>query len=323
MKKAILPAMISALLATSAHAANVYDVDGTSADVYGRMQFDISNDGSATDGAGSARMGFKGKSAINQDMNAIAKGEWQMAAENSAADDKQLNARHLYLGFETAEMGTLIFGQTDTAFYQAVAATDMYNTYGYGAFAHVEDGRQEGQVIYSGEFAGVSVDASYQFKDESFANPAQDNIKNNGDETTTLDNAYALTLGYSIADVTIHAGYQVEKFASLKDKENYALSAAYTLDDLYLAAVFAGSDQENVAAYQGYDLFASYAIDATSVYGGYTFQANTDTNKDTVNEITLGTQYAFNDNMKAWVEYKADMKNGTDDAWTVAVQYNF
>jgi outer membrane protein N len=315
MKKALLPAIISAALATSAQAATVYNVDGTSADIYGRMQFDISNDGDNTDGAGSARIGVNAKSVINAEMSAIAKGEWQIDAENSTDDD--FTARHLYAGFATTEMGTLIFGQTDTAFYQAVAATDMYNSYGYGAFAHVEDGRQEGQIIYTGEFAGVSVGASYQFEDTNFTDFVDD------EATTTLDDSFALSVGYTVAGVAITGGYHIQQFASYEDKENYALSAAYTLDDLYLAAVVAGSDQDKVATYFGYDLFASYAIDAASVYGGYTFQENTDTNADTCDEITLGAQYALNDNMKTWVEYKADMISGNDDVWTVAVQYNF
>lgn len=308
MKKAILPAMIAALLATSAQAATVYDADGTKADVYGRMQFDIRDNGTDTDGVGSARMGFKAASVINSDINAIAKGEWQIAAENS--DNEKFSARHLYAGFDSAKMGTLIFGQTDTAFYQAVAATDIYNSFGYGAFNNVEDGRQEGQIIYAGDFAGVYVGASYQFQDKSLPDP--------------LDDSYALTLGYNIADVAFYGGYHLQQFATAEDKENYALSASYALDNLYLAAVFAGSKQDNVADYQGYDLVASYYLDdATKVYGGYTFQENTDTNTDTVDEITLGAQYAFNNQLKTWIEYQADMISGNDDEVRVALQYNF
>ncbi|MFQ3176237.1 MAG: outer membrane protein N, partial [Psychromonas sp.] len=117
MKKAILPAMIAALLATSAQAATVYDADGTTADVYGRMQFNITDDGTgSTDGVGSARLGFKAASPINSHVNAIAKGEWQIAAESS--DEEKFNVRELYAGFDSAEMGSLVFGQTYTAFYQ-------------------------------------------------------------------------------------------------------------------------------------------------------------------------------------------------------------
>lgn len=316
MKKTILAVSITALFATSAQAATVYDADGVSADVYGRMEFNITDnnaDSDTVDGVGSARMGFKGKSAINTNVSAIAKGEWQIAAENG--DSSKFEARHLYAGFETADYGTIIFGQTDTAFYKAVEATDLYESFGYGAFGNVEDGRQEGQIIYSGQFSGVYVGASYQFQNEDF--------KTADDVLAPLDSSYALTLGYSLADLAGYAGYHVQEFANAEDKKNYALSVAYTLNDLYLAAAYAGSEQDNVADYQGYDLFASYAIDAAKVYGGYTFQENTTANEDTFDAITLGTGYAFNANMYTWVEYQADMLDENDDQWVAGVRYSF
>jgi len=308
MKKTILAVSITALFATSAQAATVYDADGVSADVYGRMEFNIIDnnaDSDTVDGVGSARMGFKGKSVITENVSAIAKAEWQIAAENT--DGNKFDARHIYAGFETSDYGTIIFGQTDTAFYKAVEATDLYENFGYGAFNDVEDGRQEGQIIYSGEFSGVYVGASYQFQDE----------------TQHIDDSYALTLGYSIADLAVYGGYHLQEFDNAEDKESYALSVAYTLNDLYLAAVYAGSEQDGVADYEGYDLFASYNIDAAKVYGGYTFQENTTTDEDTFDAITLGTGYAFNANMYTWVEYQADMLDNNDDQWVAGVRYSF
>lgn len=328
MKKAILPAMISALLATSAQAANVYDVDGTTADVYGRMQFDISDNGSDTDGVGSARMGFKGKSVINADVSAIAKGEWQISAED--ADSSKFTARHLYAGFESADYGTVVFGQSDTAFYQAVAATDIFNTYGYEAFSFIEDGRQEGQIIYNGNFAGVYVGASYQFRNEDFefqlGNPEDPTYVDI--DAGTLDKGYALTLGYDFDfGLGVYAGYHVEEFENVT-KDNYALSAAYSLNDLYLAAAFVSTDVDGNEL-TGYDIVASYAIDATTLYTGYAVQDakdgweeafGTDTPADA---FKLGAAYSFNNNLQAWAEYLVDNTDGADDQWTVAIQYNF
>lgn len=313
MKKTILALAITGLFATTAQAANVYDADGVSADVYGRMQFEVRENGSDTDGVGTARMGFDAKSAITSDISAIAKGEWQIASENSTADDEEFDTRHLYVGFESAAYGKLIFGQTDSAFYQAIAATDMYNKFGYGAFdngdASVDMGRQEGQIIYSGEFAGVYVGASYQFQDAA----------------NHIDDTYALTLGYSMADFAVYGGALIQEFDNAENKTSYALSASYTMDDLYLAAAYAGSEQDLVADYQGYDFFASYAIDAAKVYGGYTFQEKEAgaTTTDHYEAITMGASYSLNANMLAWIEYKADLISGNDDVLNIAVQYNF
>ncbi len=323
MKKTILAVAIPALFAASAQAANVYDADGVSADVYGRMQFNISDDGSDTDGVGSARMGFKARSVISDGVSAIAKGEWQIAAENS--DDSKFTARHLYAGFDFDDAGSVIFGQTDTAFYQAVAVTDLYNSYGYEAFTGVEDGRQEGQIIYAGQFGGFYVGASYQFQDDSFEiDLGSPGVPNQFNTNQSLDSSYATTLGYNFDfGLDVYGGYHKEKFEAGFDKENYALSAAYTMDDLYLAAVYATSDLEGYKL-KGYDLFASYALDATSLYGGYTAQEGSgELSGDTVDVWTLGVSYAFNSNMLAWAEYRLDQLDGADDTWTLAVQYNF
>jgi outer membrane protein N len=327
MKKAILPAMIAALLATSAQAATVYDADGTTADVYGRMQFNITDDGTgSTDGVGSARLGFKAASPINSHVNAIAKGEWQIAAESS--DEEKFNVRELYAGFDSAEMGSLVFGQTYTAFYQTIVVTDMYYSWGWAPFSGIDPYRQEGLAVYSGEFSGVSVDASYQFQNTKFANPLEDDDKTTLDATTVLDDAYALSLGYKIADVKVSAGYLLEQFDILEDKKNYALSASYAMNDLYLAAIFAESKQDVAGDddndLRAYDLFASYnVVDTTSVYGGYGFQEKTATDEDTVDQVTLGAQYAFNNQLRTWIEYEANMITDADDRVTVALQYNF
>jgi outer membrane protein N len=345
MKKAILPAMIAALLATSAQAATVYDADGTTADVYGRMQFKISEDGSSAakaetstsdkvdanqsglDGEGSARLGFKAASPINSHVNAIAKGEFQIASETS--NNGKFDVRELYAGFDSAEMGSLVFGQTFTAFYQTTVVTDYFNTGGFKSmYNNIDPYRQEGHVVYSGEFSGVSVGASYQFQNDGFGNPLEDDDNTTLDATTVLDNSYALSLGYKIADVKVSGGYLVQQFATLEDKKNFALSATYAMNDLYLAAVYAESKQDNVADYQAYDLLASYAlVNDVHLLAGYGFEEKTDNitgiKADSVDEATLSAQYSFNNQLKTWIEYKADMITGADDAVEIALQYNF
>lgn len=328
MKKTLLAVSITALFTASAQAATVYNADGVSADVYGRMQFDIADNGSHTDGNGSARMGFKGKSAINADLAAIAKGEWGIAAED--ADSSKFTARHLYAGFESTNYGTLVFGQSDTAFYKAVEATDIFNSYGYEAFDHIEDGRQEGQVIYSANFANVYVGASAQFRNEDFAfqigNPEDPSFVDL--DAGTLKGAYALTLGYNFDfGLNVYAGYHAEQFEKF-NKDNYALSTGYTLNDLYLGAAVVGTDVEGNKLI-GYDIVAAYTLDKVKLYTGYATQDAKDLWVEELGAETpadafkLGTAYSFNSNLKAWAEYKFDGADGADDQWTAAIQYNF
>jgi len=328
MKKTILAVAIPALFAASAQAANVYDADGVSADVYGRMQFQIMDDGTDTDGVGSARMGFNVSSVIAPGVSAIAKGEWQIAAENN--DDTQFKARHIYAGFDFDDAGTVTFGQSDTAFYYAVAPTDIFNgNVGYEAFDLIEDGRQEGQIMYAGEFGGFVLYGSYQFQDENYSitlgSPNSDTLPTPTGEG--LDASYAATLGYNFDfGLGIYGGYHVEQFAVGEDKKNYALSASYSWEDLYLAAVYVKTELGG-SELEGYDLVVSYDFaDAATVYSGYAAQeAQGDISNigDTADAFKIGLQYAFNSNMKAWAEYKVDGLEGADDYWEMAIQYNF
>ncbi|WP_220718191.1 porin [Agarivorans litoreus] len=350
MKKTILAVAIPALFAASAQAATVYDADGITAELYGRMQFDIKStqntkeeagetvliDGTGTDGVGSARFGFKAKSEIATGVYGLARGEWQIRAENSTEDAKQLSARHLYAGFEFDDAGTVVFGQTDTAFYQAVAATDIFNTYGYEAFAAIEDGRQEGQIVYNGEFGGFYVGASYQFRDDNFKNSIGNPDLGIPAKATDakLAHSYAGTLGYNFDfGLAMYAGAHMQKFDEIPltsgaivsgDKKNYAFSASYSWEALYLAGAYVATDFEG-AKLNGYDLVASYDINAISLYTGYAAQKEDGDlgDADTAKAFKLGAAYKFNSNMKAWAEYLNDGIDGQENLWTIAVQYNF
>ncbi|WP_026960589.1 porin [Aliagarivorans taiwanensis] len=327
MKKTILAVATSALFAASAQAATVYDSEDVSVNLYGRAQFDIIDTGDDTDGVGSARLGFKAKSMISDGLYGVARGEWQVAAENG--DSSKFTARHVYAGFSGDSWGTVVFGQTDTAFYQAVAATDIFNKFGYEAFTLVEDGRQEGQIVYNGEFGGLYVGASYQFTDENFqisaGNPENDTSVVIGD----LDNSFAATVGYNTDfGLGVYGGFHVEEFEGGADKTNYALSATYSLDALYLAAVYVSSEIDTATAdldITGYDLVASYNLGQTDIYAGYATSEieSGGASADLSDVFTLGVSYKFNSNIKVFAEYAAQQISGADDAWDISVQYNF
>ncbi|MGL4931747.1 MAG: porin, partial [Aeromonas sp.] len=117
MKKTILAIAIPALFASAANAAVIYDKDGTTFDVYGRVQanyFGESGDDSA-ELKGSSRLGWKGKVALNNTWSALARTEWQVAAEDSGYKTSDIDPRHIYVGFDGSQYGQFLFGQTDTA----------------------------------------------------------------------------------------------------------------------------------------------------------------------------------------------------------------
>jgi len=76
----------------------------------------------------------------------------------------------------------------------------------------------------------------------------------------------------------------------------------------------------------GYELAASYNVDAWTFLAGYNFKEGKETGasyEDMIDETLLGVQYNFTSKLKAYTEYKIQGIDDLDDEFTVALQYNF
>lgn len=374
MKKTILAIAIPALFASAVNAAVVYDKDGVTFDVYGRVQANYYGDHnksvaatkdswsinqdtglnektpgvaahySDVDGEliGSSRLGWSGKIALNNTWSGIAKTEWQVSAENS---DNKFNSRHVYVGFDGTQYGKIIFGQTDTAFYDVLEPTDIFNE--WGDAGNFYDGRQEGQIIYSNSFGGFKGKLSYQTNDEKAVVVTDvgqgikekavygDNVKRNYGYAAAASYDFDFGLGFN-------AGYAYSDLensvtSTTGDKKEWALGAHYAINGFYFAGVYTqgdlsydtttGGDKDKG---RGYELAASYNVDAWTFLAGYNFKEGKVASnaagaqyKDMVDETLLGVQYAFTPKLKAYTEYKIQSIEKLDDEWTVALQYNF
>nr|WP_026458876.1 porin [Aeromonas dhakensis]AAN84549.1 major adhesin Aha1 [Aeromonas hydrophila]MBL0523968.1 porin [Aeromonas dhakensis]MBW3730694.1 porin [Aeromonas dhakensis]QSR55371.1 porin [Aeromonas dhakensis]WDF93281.1 porin [Aeromonas dhakensis] len=373
MKKTILAIAIPALFASAANAAVVYDKDGTTFDVYGRVQANYYGDHNksvaATDGSwgfsgtgtpeytpgtaahysdvdgelvGSSRLGWSGKIALNNTWSGIAKTEWQVSAENSA---NKFDSRHIYVGFDGTQYGKIIFGQTDTAFYDVLEPTDIFNE--WGDVGNFYDGRQEGQIIYSNTYGGFKGKLSYQTNDDKAVKVTDvgQGIKENAvyGKDVKRNYGYAAAAGYDFDfGLGLNAGYSYSDLENTAtnntgDKKEWALGAHYAINGFYFAGVYTqadlsydtttGGDKDKG---RGYELAASYNVDAWTFLAGYNFtEGKVASNtagaeyKDIVDETLLGVQYAFTSKLKAYTEYKIQGIDKMDDEWTVALQYNF
>ncbi|MFM5145850.1 porin [Aeromonas rivipollensis] len=344
MKKTILAIAIPALFASAANAAVVYDKDGTSFDIYGRVQANYYTDHNDADAEliGTSRLGWSGKVALNNTWSGIAKTEWQVASENSNNNDSDsdtFKARHVYVGFDGTQYGKIIFGQTDTAFYDVLEPTDIFNE--WGDAGNYYDGRQEGQIIYSNSYQGFKGKLSYQTNDDTAVI-----VSDVGGQTVTdvfpnlkRNYGYAAAAGYDFDfGLGLNAGYAYSDLENKVtgdsgDKTEWALGAHYAINGFYFAGVYTEGELDNDATNtggkgRGYELAASYNVDAWTFLAGYNFKEGKDSAsgssyEDQVDETLLGVQYSFTSKLKAYTEYKIQGIDDLDDEFTVALQYNF
>ena len=328
MKKTILAlAITSATLTTAAHAATFHNADGSKLDVYGRVEADMTHAGSGTAGSQvsgdpkasdptdansqgnlttSARIGIKGETKVTDNFGLFAKGEWQVAGQNS--DDTKFKARKIYFGLDFKKNGTVTIGQQDTPLYTSLVQTiDIFDQWGveseqgiYGA------NRQASQVVYANSFGNLDVQAGYQFRNSDGNDIGAITPK------TVQDNAYSAAAVYHTGmGLNLRAAYANQNFgpeggatAGNSDGKinTYGLGADYTLNNLYLAFVYLGSKTDSGAA----------------------------TNSDTkLNSYELGVEYNFTSNALAWVEYRhnsgeSDIANGyASNEVALSGQYNF
>lgn len=345
MKKTILAIAIPALFASAANAAVVYDKDGTSFDIYGRVQANYYADHNDADSEliGTSRLGWSGKVALNNTWSGIAKTEWQVASENSNnisdTNGDSFKARHIYVGFDGTQYGKVIFGQTDTAFYDVLEPTDIFNE--WGDAGNYYDGRQEGQIIYSNSYQGFKGKVSYQTNDDTAVIVSDVG----GDSVSTVfpnlkrNYGYALAAGYDFDfGLGLNAGYAYSDLENKLngdsgDKTEWAIGAHYAINGFYFAGMYTEGEISNDAngnggKGHGYELAASYNVDAWTFLAGYNFKEGKDklagsSYEDQVDETLLGVQYNFTPKLKAYTEYKIQGIDDLDDEFTVALQYNF
>ena len=325
MKKTLLALAVPALLAASAaNAATVYEKDGQKFEVTGRAQANYYNnaasDSNGSTVEGSGRLGLRGSSAINDTWSAIARVEWKVAGETS--DNGTFDVRHMYAGFDGSQYGTIIAGQTDTAYYAVVAPTDIFNEWGsygnsywgYRGGAANFGGRQEGQIIYSNSFGGFRGGVSYRL----------------AEDTENLDKSYAGNLGYDFGfgvGVTVAAD-QYDSQDGLADQSDWGLSATYGTfgEGLYLAGVYTQSDIEQTGVdntHKGYELAATYSLaNGLGFLSGYNYTED-ENDVELTDEFLLGAMYNFSSNLLGYTEFALDQRDDADNLATVALQYNF
>ena len=239
MKKSLL-ALAVVVAATSANAATVYDKDGTSLAVGGRVQSVVYNGNAdaaeiAEKDAGlvnSARLNIAGSTKINDSVSVFAFSEWNMADGNTSGQSwgDSINTREQYVGADYGDFGKILGGKTYDAANAVLAATDVFEDFGARLQGSINGDRRTGMFRYVYDNNGIFGSVSYQ--------TAADDSTVQGSKAD-VEGGFAAAAGYTFDDVvfgplSFKAGYSYVK--GQDDNGDYLASAIkgvknYKFDD--------------------------------------------------------------------------------------------
>lgn len=281
MKKSFLALAVAALAATSiastASATTVYDKDGTSMAIYGRVQSvyyseqqsGVSNDEGSFNS--SARLGVDVRTPLTSGIAAFAKAEWEGANGNNTVDTEDgFDARYLWVGLDFGQFGQVKVGKFEEAIKYAIGPTDHWEDAGCTGLAGNDD-RREGVVQY--QWSGYGVDAFLSYAFAKDAEQLDGAYFANNRETVDIDYSVSAALGYTSPDVLfgpigVRAGFLYGKFADgegntaftgLNNKGEYLEG---TGRNVYGAAFVNEQDPSAGYTYAVYDDYTQFAVSA-------------------------------------------------------------
>lgn len=238
MKKSFLALAIAALTASSfaastASAATVYDKDGTSLDVYGRVQAvyyssrwnDVTDDnGGSSKGSinTSARLGLEGRTQLFNGVSGFGKAEWDGADGNNVKDsDDNFRARYLWVGLDFGQYGKFKVGKFEEAIKYAIEPTDFFEDSGCTGLAGNDDKRES---VLQYQWSGYGMDAIVSYA------LAKNDIHVDGayfvDENVDMDYSVSAAVGYTSPDmgfgpIGVRLGYIYGKLADGNHRNNF------------------------------------------------------------------------------------------------------
>ncbi|HAR80434.1 MAG TPA: hypothetical protein DCR21_06335 [Succinivibrionaceae bacterium] len=328
-------------LGVSAQAATVYDKDGTSFDIFGKINVNLVNDAagavesSTTAGnhdntvLSETRLGIAGRTKLTDNVYGIGVSEWQM----SDGDHSYSRVRYQYVGVDAQQFGTLTFGKGDSAYFTVAGATDIYDyldnrTNGYYDLGSDSADTRSGQLMYSLSALGWDFRFSLQTADDKVNNTCYN--LNSGWAfafstrfSNTVSFAYGmeyLSLSYEKDDASSQNSMTYHFSSNFRNDKTFlngrkvghmvnkglAVSWGTLGDGLYVSFIYAATEYSNFAHHiYDYELVGDYAFDCGL---GLKSGIGIKTYKDTAIEsnLNLGIYYKFAPNFKVYAEAQID-----------------
>ena len=287
MKKSLLALAVVAA-ATSANAATVYDKDGTSLAVGGRVQSVVYNGNAdaaeiAEKDAGlvnSARLNIAGSTKINDSVSVFAFSEWNMADGNKSATGDNINTREQYVGADYGDFGKILGGKTYDAANAVLAATDVFEDFGARLQSSINGDRRTGMFRYVYDNNGIFGSVSYQ--------TAADGSTVKG-KKADVEGGFAAAAGYTFDNVV---------FGPLSLKAGYSYVKGQDDKGSYLQDVFAGKNNYKFDDFKVISASVAWGSTDSGLYIGALY--NTQRAKQRLNWFLPETNSSLADKVKGY-----------------------
>lgn len=337
-------AAVAVAATSAASAATVYDKDGTSLAVYGRIQGVVYSQDSGKTGnsygdtglQGSGRLGLDMRTQLTDGIAAFAKAEWEMADNGERGgdrDDDHFKSRYLWVGADFGVFGQLKAGKFEDAVKYVLLPTDIFDDFGCNGQLDNDD-KRDGMFMYTWSGYGFTANVSYQTaKDTQLVDGAW--LKG-AKERLDINDAYAVSVGYQSPDVLFgpigvrlgyaHTDFQDDAGVGLAtscydDYDQVAASLYWGSLDVgpYVGALYQFRDfgmTGTIEDYkvQGAEFVVAYGFEnGVSLRAGYNWM-NFDQDKGAdvdAHTLPVIAMYNVTPNFRVWAEARFDV--GTDD----------
>lgn len=318
MKKTLAALIVSAVAASAANAAVVYDNEGTKVELGGSLrlimekadkkEYDRANHStkkanSALRNAGS-RFGVKVKHNLDNDFYAL--GNLELRFDDTTSRDKfgGAYAKRAYVGLGSQSVGEIKFGR------QLTIADDLSqaNDYEYGFIPKGDYIPTSGTGVVRYDYKGIEglqLSANYNF--------GQKNDEKGKALDPAIKNAFALGALYTAGDLDARFAYghtSLETNATYKHRvDGFLASLGYKFGDFTLTGDFgyahAKKNDDKTNKFYVSPGFAYQATPMSQVYGNYLYErVKGESDKDKTHGFLLGADYKLHKQVVLFVEGK-------------------
>ncbi|MGN1281501.1 MAG: porin [Succinivibrio sp.] len=343
MKKSLLAVALTSVLCMAVNAATVYDKDGTTLNIGGRVQSVVFNghynyagehDSSLVN---SSRLSVSGKTKILDWVSAYAFSEWDMPDGQKNKIGDHIKSREQYVGADFGDFGKIQGGKTFDVTRSVMATTDIWEDIGIQNDVGLNGDRRTGVIRYDlNTDSGVFVSANYQ--------TASDSTKVFG-VNRDIENGAGIATGYTFSDLIFGPLSVKLTYSHLKGQDDATAVAPYKFDKanhtaaaiswglpnsgLFMAALYFKEKTDFIVQKAsaidsndnyGYEFVAGYTFDSgLGLFAGYNCYEEEQIKKNGVKEsftfrrIPVQVKYGFNSNFKVWTEAEFDANSDTGE----------